>query len=87
LSEKKKSPAWIRLAGGGFELAASVVGFTLLGYWLDRHFGWRPWGVLVGALLGIVGGLYNLVKSALLVGREASAEDRSERSQGSGTDT
>jgi F0F1-type ATP synthase assembly protein I len=76
LSGNKQSPAWLRSAGVGFELAASVIGFTLVGYWLDRHFGWRPWGMLGGALLGIVGGLYNLVKTGLSAGREAEAEDR-----------
>jgi F0F1-type ATP synthase assembly protein I len=76
LSGNKQSPAWLRSAGVGFELVASVVGFTLLGYWLERQFDWKPWGVLGGALVGIVGGLYNLVKTGLSAGREAEAEDR-----------
>ena len=76
LSGNKQSPAWLRSAGVGFELVASVVGFTLLGYWLERQFEWKPWGVLGGALVGIVGGLYNLVKTGLSAGREAEAEDR-----------
>ena len=75
LSGNKQSPAWLRSAGVGFELVASVVGFTLVGYWLERQFGWKPWGVLGGALVGIVGGLYNLVKTGLSAGREAEAED------------
>jgi F0F1-type ATP synthase assembly protein I len=86
LSGNKQSPAWLRSAGVGFELVASVVGFTLVGYWLDRHFGWRPWGVLGGALVGIVGGLYNLVKTGLSAGREAEAEDRAAKAAGSGDD-
>ena len=85
LSGNKQSPAWLRSAGVGFELAASVIGFTLVGYWLDRHFGWRPWGVLGGALLGIVGGLYNLVKTGLSAGREAEAEDRTANAKAAGS--
>ncbi|MCH9650710.1 MAG: AtpZ/AtpI family protein [Deltaproteobacteria bacterium] len=42
-----------------------MVALTLLGYWLDRRYGWQPWGVLVGALLGLVGGMYNLIRDAL----------------------
>ena len=74
----------MRLGGAGFEFAASVAGFALVGYWLDRHYGWRPWGVLTGALLGIVGGLYNLVKASLSVNREASGEGRSASGKKSG---
>ena len=78
----RERPAWVRLSGAGFELAAAVVGFTLLGYWLDRHFGIRPWGVLAGAALGMVGGLYNLIRESLWsarVAREEDAERRRER--------
>lgn len=52
------------LAGLGMELAAAVVGLALLGYWIDRRFGSEPWGVLIGALVGIVGGLLNFVRQA-----------------------
>lgn len=66
---------WLRLANAGFELAAAIGGFVLVGYWVDRHFGVGPWGVLTGALLGLVGGMYNLVKGALVASREAREDD------------
>lgn len=47
------------------ELAAAVAGLTLLGYWVDYHFETRPWGVLIGVAVGLVGGLYNMVKAVL----------------------
>lgn len=70
--EEKKWPQWMRLSGIGFELVGAVAGFTLVGYWVDRHFGSAPWGVLIGAILGLVGGMYNLIREALVASREAS---------------
>jgi len=55
----------MRYAGMGLELAASIIGLTLLGLWVDYRFHTRPTGVLVGAGLGVVGGLYNFLRTAL----------------------
>ena len=71
----KRFPSWIRHAGIGLELAGAVAGFALLGYWIDRHFGSKPWGLVSGLVLGMVGGLYNLVKESLTASREARVED------------
>jgi F0F1-type ATP synthase assembly protein I len=49
----------------GFELAAGIVGLTLAGYWIDHHFGVGPWGLIVGAGLGLVGSLYNFIRQSL----------------------
>ena len=67
---------WMGLAGTGIELAAAVGGFSLLGYWIDRHYNSSPWGLLIGALLGLVGGFYNLIKASLSASREARELDR-----------
>lgn len=53
------------LAAAGTELAAAVLGGSLLGYWIDRQFDTGPWGLLIGASVGIIGGLYNLVRKAV----------------------
>ena len=58
------------------ELAAAVGGFSLLGYWIDRHYDSSPWGLLIGALLGLIGGFYNLIKASLSASREARDLDR-----------
>jgi len=55
----------MRYAGMGIELAASIVGLTLVGYWVDHHFGTDRVGLTVGAVLGIVGGMYNFIRQAL----------------------
>jgi F0F1-type ATP synthase assembly protein I len=59
----------------GVELAASIVGLTLLGLWIDYRWECKPTGVLIGAGLGVVGGLYNFIRQALRLGREGSAPD------------
>lgn len=51
--------------GLGTQLAASVVLFVALGWWVDQHFGWTPWAMLGLGTLGVVVGLYHFVKEAL----------------------
>lgn len=75
-------PSWVRHSGVGLELAGAVAGFALIGYWIDRRFATEPWGVVGGVVLGLVGGLYNLVKQSLQAAREARIED--EESAGPG---
>lgn len=76
MSADKRFPNWVRHSGVGLELAGAVAGFALVGYWIDRHYGTGPWGLVVGLVLGIVGGLYNFVREALQATREAKQEDR-----------
>lgn len=52
----------MRLAGAGLELAATLLGACLLGFWIDHRLDTSPWGLLVCAGVGIVGGLYNLIR-------------------------
>jgi F0F1-type ATP synthase assembly protein I len=80
MSADKQSPGWIRQAGAGVQLAASIAGLTGLGYWIDVHYGTKPWGLIVGLVLGFVGGFYNLVKESLQAVRDARDEDASNKS-------
>ncbi len=41
--------------GFGMQLAAAMVFFVGLGIVVDRYLGTTPWGVLVGAALGMIG--------------------------------
>lgn len=70
----KGRASWTRLAGIGFELVAGVGAFILVGYWWDRHFGTGPKGIIVGAVLGLIGGMYNLVRQSLRATREAAGD-------------
>ncbi len=48
--------------GLGTELAASVAGMVLVGYFLDKWLHTSPWLLLTGAAVGMVGGFYNFIK-------------------------
>ena len=63
----------LRLAGLGMELAASVIGFTLLGIWIDRRWETAPWAVVICASIGFVGGMYNFIRSAQKAARRAES--------------
>ncbi len=41
----------------GLEMALPCMG----GYFFDRYFGTLPWGLVVGAILGFVLGMYQLI--------------------------
>lgn len=70
----KRLPAGTaRLAGVGVELAAAVGGGCLLGYWIDRRLQTSPWALVICAILGIMGGLYNVMRQAT---QEASRTTR-----------
>jgi F0F1-type ATP synthase assembly protein I len=68
-------PGWVRYSGVGLELAGATAGLAFVGYWIDGKYGTGPWGILIGVLIGIVGGLYNLVKQSLAAVREAKDDD------------
>lgn len=78
MSADSRLPSWVRHSGVGLELAGVTAGFALLGYWIDRRYGTAPWGVLIGVVLGLVGGLYNLVRQSLQAVREARIEDQAD---------
>ena len=75
MTADRRSNGWIRYSGIGLELAGATAGFALLGYWIDGRFGTKPWGLVGGLIIGLVGGLYNLVKESLDAFREAGEED------------
>jgi F0F1-type ATP synthase assembly protein I len=71
----------LRFATAGSELAAAVIGLTLLGWWFDRGFNTSPVGLLAGAGLGIVGGMYNFLRDAWRFRQEDDAKDQDKRPQ------
>jgi F0F1-type ATP synthase assembly protein I len=51
------------MVGIGMELAGSVLVLAAIGYGVDRYVGnQRPWGVVVGALIGFAFGMFNLFR-------------------------
>ncbi|WP_428939405.1 AtpZ/AtpI family protein [Fontivita pretiosa] len=61
---------WGRYVGIGLEIAVGVALGYVVGAFLDSRFGWTPWGVVVGTMLGLAGGLYLLIKEALRMNRQ-----------------
>ena len=61
------------LSGLGFEMAAAVAGFALVGYWIGGHYGNSAMGITIGGALGVIGGTYNMIRSALMASRRDSA--------------
>jgi F0F1-type ATP synthase assembly protein I len=61
-----------RLYSSGFEFAAAVAGFTLIGWWIDHHYDSSPKALLIGLALGLVGATWNLIRGAwTTTGRQA----------------
>jgi F0F1-type ATP synthase assembly protein I len=75
MSAERRFPGWVRYSGVGLELAGAMAGLAFIGYWIDGRFGTQPWGILGGVVIGLVGGLYNLVRESLAAAREAKVED------------
>lgn len=60
----KNPPSW-QHAGIGIEYTGVVVGFGLIGWWIDSCWDMSPWGVLIAVALGLIGATYNLVRQSL----------------------
>jgi F0F1-type ATP synthase assembly protein I len=76
VAENRRYPGWVRYSGAGLELAGATAGLALLGYWIDGKYDSAPWAMLAGVIIGIVGGLYNLIKESLAAMRKAGDDDR-----------
>jgi F0F1-type ATP synthase assembly protein I len=49
----------------GMELAGTVAVFCLVGYWIDSKFDTSPWWMVIFSFLGIIGGLYNMIRQSV----------------------
>lgn len=54
----------------GFELAATIVGCLVGGYFLDQHFGKSPWFIIVGLFLGLGIGGYRMAQTIRLLSED-----------------
>ena len=67
--------------GLGLQIGGSMALFVGLGYVADRMLGTTPWGVLVGALLGMVG----IVALVVRLANEANAAAKAKNAKRPGT--
>lgn len=65
----------------GVEFSAGIVGMIALGWLVDRGLNSAPWGMIVGAAMGIVGGGYNFFKQAQKMNRAATEAYRRDYSR------
>ncbi|MBI4365834.1 MAG: AtpZ/AtpI family protein [Deltaproteobacteria bacterium] len=67
------APDWVKTAGlygaMGFQLVGAVAAGMWLGGYLDRRLGTAPWCGVGGIVLGMIGGLWNLLRLLTWKGR------------------
>ena len=65
LFNKKNNPSPIGTAFKlSTELVAAVAVGTIIGFIFDKTFGTKPWFILIFFFVGVVAGIYNVIKSA-----------------------
>ena len=65
----------------GMEIGVAIGLGALIGWWLDRKYGWRPWGMVGGLMLGMGHAAKILVKlsrKAMLEDEQSPSEDTSD---------
>ena len=63
-------PNWGKYAAVGLQMAVGVALGVFVGNWLDKKYGWAPWGVFVCTMLGLAGGMYLLIKDAIRMNKD-----------------
>jgi F0F1-type ATP synthase assembly protein I len=64
----RETGLYFALGQTGLEMVAPLA----IGAWLDHHFGWGPWGLIIGGVFGFVGGTIHLIMLAQKIERERS---------------
>jgi len=65
----------------GIHLVSGVIVGMVMGYYLDRYFGTKPWLMLVFLVLGIVAGYKNMFREMQRIQKKESEADAPENSQ------
>jgi F0F1-type ATP synthase assembly protein I len=67
---KQEPPGWAKLSAVGLELGVGVALGAIVGNWIDQKRHSSPWGVLIGAALGMAAGFYLLFKEAIKANKD-----------------
>lgn len=65
--------------GIGVQLAATIVLMVLIGNWLDKKFEHKFLFTLIFGVLGIISGMYNLLKSLSYLERKKKESENGEK--------
>ena len=63
-------PNWGRYVGVGLQMLVGVGLGVIVGGWLDRKYGWEPWGMFACTMLGLAAGMYLLIKDAIRMNKD-----------------
>ncbi len=63
-NDSRQAASWLRGYAQVFEFLAALALLGYVGYRLDQHYGWQPWGLLTGLLVGMVIGLYRMTRES-----------------------
>jgi F0F1-type ATP synthase assembly protein I len=67
-SERQQKINTIRTIGAlstvGLSFVLAIVIGVAAGYYIDNHFGTKPWGFLIGFVFGLVAGVLNVVRTS-----------------------
>jgi F0F1-type ATP synthase assembly protein I len=61
---------WGKFLGIGMEIGVGAVLGYFVGSWLDTKFGWNGYGTLGGTMLGVMAGMYLLIKEAIRINKD-----------------
>jgi F0F1-type ATP synthase assembly protein I len=70
MAKKDDGSEHANLAMVGLQVAIGVGLGLAVGSWLDKRYGWQPWGATIGAMLGLAGGLYLLIKEGMRINKD-----------------
>jgi F0F1-type ATP synthase assembly protein I len=48
----------------GLSFVLAIVIGVAAGYYIDNHFGTKPWGFLIGFVFGMIAGVLNVVRTS-----------------------
>ena len=72
----KNDSNWGMMIGIGSQVLAGVGLGLVVGMWLDKKYGWTPWGVLVCTLVGLAAGMYSMIREGIRINRDPPGPKR-----------